>query len=90
MPTFLLDENVNHPYQIIDICAELEVKVLWIYEVEMEGADDSDIFALAMERDYVIVTGNITHFRPLQHDWMAIHDDSPGIVYIPSRWQKNA
>jgi len=89
VPIFLLDENINHPYRIIDICAEFDIQVLWIYDVDMGEAEDEDIFDLAMKQDYVIVTGNISDFRPLHTQWSTAHPDFPGIVYVPGRWHKN-
>jgi hypothetical protein len=85
---FYTDEDVNGP--AIRIARDLGVEIVTANEARMRSADDPDHFAYAVERGYVLVTGNITDFAPMFRDWLAGGQDHPGIVYIYPHHRKNS
>ena len=82
MPTFLLDENVHSPDEIISRCEATGIRVIRVHQVELNRTDDDLIFWYAMERGYVIVTGNIRDFRPEQKKWIEAGNEFPGVIYL--------
>lgn len=89
MPNFLLDENVNFPDTIVERCAEVDIVVLRVHEVGLEQTVDEDIFEFAMANGYIVVTGNVRHFRPMQLAWLAAGLDFPGVLYLSPNAYRN-
>lgn len=61
-----------------------------VVDVDLGAAADPEIFAYAVRRGYVLVTGNIKDFRPLAVQWAQAGNEFPGIIFIRAEHQKNA
>jgi len=62
-----------------------KVEIVTADSVGMRYASDPEHFAYAAEHGYVLVTGNIKHFRPLMGEWRQTGKEHPGIVYITAK-----
>jgi len=89
MPIYLLDENVNKPDAIITRCAALGIKVIRVHQIGLNDTEDAVIFRYALQRGYVVVTGNIRDFRPEQQRWLAAGHPFPGAIYLSSTHYRN-
>jgi len=86
---FLLDENVNQPDHIIELCEEAGLPVARVHQLNLHSTDDEIIFERAMEEGYIVVTANVRDFRSLQTEWAASGEEFPGVVYLPASRYRN-
>ena len=90
MPTYLLDENVNRPDYIIERCRNLDIEVLRVHQLELDQTEDGIIFQTAIEQGYIVVTGNMQDFHPLQTEWLNKGHEFPGVSYLSANAYRNA
>jgi hypothetical protein len=89
---YLTDENVDG--DAIDY-ARRRYRLEIIRDVDIEvPCDHRDydlcLFYYAIEHGYVLVTGNKKHFERRFYQYIADHDDHPGIVLILENHQRSS
>lgn len=89
MPTYLLDENVHKPDTIIARCEAEGIEVIRVHQIDLNEAEDPEIFRCAMEQGYIVVTGNIRDFRPAQKVWLEAGNEFPGVIYLSTVHYRN-
>jgi hypothetical protein len=89
MPTFLLDENIHEPDYIIERCAEFDIEVVRVHQLDLDNTEDEVIFEFAMNAGYIIVTANVRDFRPLQTAWIEAEKVFPGVIYVSRNKYRN-
>ncbi|MBN1429865.1 MAG: DUF5615 family PIN-like protein [Anaerolineae bacterium] len=89
MPTFLLDENVHKPDNIIERCKKEGIEVLRVHQLRLNQTDDPVIFQYVLENGYVFVTGNIKDFRADAIRWAQEGHDFPGAIWLQPEKYRN-
>lgn len=77
---FYTDDDVNG--RAIRLARHLGVEIVTANEAGMRGAYDQEHFDYALERRYILVTGNITDYENIYYEWAKSGDDHPGMVLI--------
>jgi len=75
----LLDEHLLHRRTYPLLNAHFDVKHIRD-DLHLGGLPDPQVYELAVSQGRIILTQNVTDFRPL------LRDDCPGIIGIPEAW----
>jgi hypothetical protein len=78
----LLDEHLYHRRVYPLLNAHFDVKHIRD-DLPLDGLPDPQVYELAVKQGRIILTTNVTDFRPL------LRDDCPGIIGIPDAWLPN-
>lgn len=89
MPVFLLDENVHHPEYIIERCVAVGIEVLRVHQLGLDNTDDMIIYEVALEAEYILVTGNVEDFREQAIKRIQTGKPFPGVILLQSNRYRN-
>jgi hypothetical protein len=78
----LLDEHLLHRRAYPLLNSHFDVKHIRD-DLHLAGLPDPQVYELAVKQGRIILTTNVTDFRPL------LREDCPGIIGIPDAWLPN-